>query len=697
MVLSKINSSVFYQESKKIDLEDRGVKSCLYEIDIFEKQVVITLGKLKYTFANKHILYVPIYLVNPDNTIDAQIGIYEFEDNLVMKIMDDEGDIDITYMSDPLLYDFSEIVINKTKSDVIEYLSKWEKPATDMVSTTTMDIATAIAEESDDDDDDNDIMRLKIPKMEKSKQMKKAIELIDTGIFTTNTKLQQQPNILAQENELEADEIQQNFKESSKNTWIQKYMKNPNYEIHEVEANGDCFFAVVRDAFKQIGQNTTVGLLRAILAREITDKIFQDYRSLFTELESMIKRIDSECATIKKILESDLKVRMKNTKKLSEQQAIKKEVEVLKEQFMELRSQRKEIKDTIAESIGDIAQITTFEQFREYIQTSRYWADAWSISTLERVLNMKMIIFSEQSYIDGANNSVLNCGEANVLTQTKGKFSPNHYIMTSYSGNHYRLLSYKSKKILTFSEIPYHIKNMIVNKCFERNSGIYYLIEDFKNLKTKLGIDPDVGQPLEEYDNQEYDLYDSDTTFMFHGKSENKAKPGKGSGETLPNDKISLFVNLGKMDQWRRKLDNDWINAPFKIDGHMYASVTHYYQGSKFKQGHPDFAMLFSLDSDSKISKDVVLARGAGGKTGKLKSEILRPKNIVMDNTFYPIQNVQERAKAIRAKFTQHSELAKILMETKNAKLVRYVARNPPEVDADLMKLRDELIRSSQK
>ena len=128
MVLSKLNSNVIYQETKRIDLEDRGVEACLYEIDIFDKQVVITLGKLKYTFANKHILYVPIYLVNPDNTIDAQIGIYEFEDNLVMKIMDDEGDIDITYMSDPLLYDFSEIVINKTKSDVIEYLSKWEKP-----------------------------------------------------------------------------------------------------------------------------------------------------------------------------------------------------------------------------------------------------------------------------------------------------------------------------------------------------------------------------------------------------------------------------------------------------------------------------------------------------------------------------------------------------------------------------------------
>jgi predicted NAD-dependent protein-ADP-ribosyltransferase YbiA (DUF1768 family) len=393
-----------------------------------------------------------------------------------------------------------------------------------------------------------------------------------------------------------------------------------------------------------------------------------------------------------------LKSLIKKTKKLSDQQAIIKEAEKLKIRDAELRELTQNTKEMIDESTGDISQITTFEQYQEYIQTSRYWADAWSISTLERVLNMKMIIFSEEAYNDGALNDVLNCGEINAQTQTEGKFSPNFYIMTSYSGNHYRLISYKSKKIITFSEIPYHIKNMIMNKCFERNSGIYYLIEDFRNFKTRLGLDPDVGSPIEEDDNQEYNhLYDSDTTFMFHAKSESKAKPGKGSGETIPNDKISSFINLGKIDNWRRKLDDQWVNNPFKIDGHMYASVTHYYQWAKFKNGFPDFAMLFSLDSDSKFSKDVVLARAAGGKTGKLKTDILRPVSISIDPDFYPTRNIQERTKALHAKFTQHSELSKILMETKKAKLVHYIAKNPPEVDLPLMKLRDELTRASLK
>jgi predicted NAD-dependent protein-ADP-ribosyltransferase YbiA (DUF1768 family) len=410
----------------------------------------------------------------------------------------------------------------------------------------------------------------------------------------------------------------------------------------------------------------------------------------------MVKDIDIKSKKIKEILESDLKKRMKNAKDSLEREAITKEAYSLKDEFIELQADKKHVKAINSETIGDISQITTIEQFREYIQTSNYWADNWAISTLERVLNMKMIIFNEEAYSEGALNSVLNCGEVNEQIETKGTFSPTYYIMTSYSGNHYQLLSYKSKKILTFIEIPYHVKTMIVNKCLERNSGIYYLIEEFRNLKTRLGIEPDVGQPTKE-DKEYNDLYDSDTSFMFHAKSESKAKPGKGSGETIHNDKISSFINLGKITEWRRKLDDQWINSPFKIDGHMYSSVTHYYQGAKFKQGHPDFALLFSLDSKNKISEDIVLARAAGGKTGKLKTDILRPKNVAMDNDFYPIRNKTERAKALRAKFTQNSELTKILIETKKAKLIHYIARNPPEIDDELMKLREELVQSSRK
>ena len=266
--------------------------------------------------------------------------------------------------------------------------------------------------------------------------------------------------------------------------------------------------------------------------------------------------------------------------------------------------------------------------------------------------------------------------------------------MTTYSGNHYRLITYKNKNILTFSEIPYNVKTLVINKCIEKDAGIYYLIQDFRNLKSRLGIDPDTGKPDED-DESTSDLYKNDTMFMFYHKSEKSAKPGKGSGEKIPKEKMNEFINLARIENWRRKIDDSWDKGIFTIEGHRYASVEHYYQSSKFKKGFPDFSLLFSLDSDSEISKDVSFAKSAGGKTGKHKEKgketVLRPKEVVIDNDFYGQRNKLERETGVRAKFTQNEDLKQLLLATKDAKLSHYVVKQPPEQDDILMKIRNEL------
>jgi predicted NAD-dependent protein-ADP-ribosyltransferase YbiA (DUF1768 family) len=229
----------------------------------------------------------------------------------------------------------------------------------------------------------------------------------------------------------------------------------------------------------------------------------------------------------------------------------------------------------------------------------------------------------------------------------------------------------------------------------EKNSGPYYLISEFRNFKMKLGLSPDEGSP--DYDDEviEYDKYDPETVFVFYSKSSHN-KAGKGSGETIKKSRITEFNTLNKDSvcvDWRKKLDDTWI-APFSLDGHRWSSVEHYFQGSQYKKGFPDFYLQFSLDSESEISKDVVLAKALGAKPNKQNklSQKTKSNNIVIDSDFYEMgvnpRYEEERLKALLAKFTQNLDLKKVLMETKDAKLMHFERGNPAKTDELLMKVR---------
>jgi hypothetical protein len=711
---SRIHPMIEYEPKRNIYPEDCNVELSVYELNEFNTNFLVALGKPKYKFSERGVHYVPIYLV-PSNLQEPkiQIGIYEYEKDRSVDILDLEGDIDIDKVT-PIFYPYAEEVLKSVKSNVTEFLTK--SVSTESKPEPDQDISLPESD-SDDDDDVLNLSKSKNSMTSTTKQQDKIDKRMKKGVFTIDPNFQK-PALLQEETKENAEEIKKNFDKSSQTQdWIKEFMRNPNYDIHPVEANGDCFFAVIRDAFKQIGHHTTVADLRAILANEVTDEIYQENRRLYLDLEGSIKENDQTMEKLKQGNES-----LKNRHKLAsthDREIIRKELKELEEQANELISAKKSTQEIINEIMGNMSEINTFEKYREYIQTTNYWADSWAISTLERVLNIKIIIFSELYYNEDAPHSVLNCGEVNTGIEKQGKFHPNFYIMTTYSGDHYNLLSYKSKKILTFSEIPYDVKTMIINKCIEKSAGIYYLIEDFRNFKVKLGIQPDMGAPDEDSDDEplsdeagegegrsrlgsidKQELYDSAVVFRFFGKSEKTPLPGKGTGEMIPIDKMMEYKDLKTIQDWRRKLDDSWVSVDnsFKVEGHAYASVEHYYQSSMFRYTgnspqNNDFALLFSLDSDSKISKDVILCRAAGGKSGKMKNKdktdlILRPKEISIDPQFYESRNKHERGIALQAKFEQIPEMKRLLMLTKRAKLIQYIAKQPPVVDMQLMEVR---------
>lgn len=687
MVVSNINPNINYIEKKTLDEEDVGHESSLYAIELFDMPILIVLGKQKYTYSNKDILYYPIYIVSNDK-IKSQIGLFETRISNTLNVIDEDGDIDIDKLGEPLIYSFvTKKYLEKSNSNANDYLNdkkedKEEKKETNDEQNNSSD---------DDTDDETDVMKLKVSNKKVSEEKQKTDKIIEEGIFIIDESFKQ-PALLKEELESDADKIKIEYKESSKNEWIEKFMKNNNYKIVDNEGMGDCFFAVIRDAFAEIGQKTTVSKLRALLSSNVTDEVYQENRKLYTDFEYQISELTKELKNIKKAND----VYAQRVKKITDKGEIEKilqETKQLKEMYNIKMKEMKETKKLQEHYIGYMKDIDNIEKYRAYILTSNYWADTWAISTLEELLKIKMIIFSEESFKEKYYDNVLNCGEVNKSIEKTNVFEPKFYIMTSYTGNHYKLISYKNKGILTFNEIPYDVKILIVNKCLEKNSGIYYLIQDFKNLKSKLGLSPDEGNPEDEDDSDEdlySDLYTKSVIFAFHSKSLDSAKPGKGASETIDKDRINEFAVLTKIPNWRRKLDDMWNESPFVVDKHKWASVEHYIQASKFKKGFPEFYAQFSLDKPTELSKDPELARMVGD-VSKSKYKDMRPANVKIDVDYHLGRDAEEREEALSAKFSQNEDLKQLLLLTKNALLKRSLRRKPAEIDMLLMKIRNEL------
>ena len=688
MVASKINPSIRYNDTNKIDPNDNALESSTYDIT-FEKidpkkSLTITFGKVNYTYSSKSVLYYPMYIV-VDDQVKAQVGIIEIPMENLPSILDEDGDLDPDFFPDPILYDFV------TK----EYLKKFEnnenleedledKPVDDK----ELDVIDLTNEKPSDGSEDYLSLAdssKKLGEEQKSKQQEDPEDIFKKDIY------KKMDPILTEETQKEALKLKSEYEESTSNDWVAKFMKNNKYKIFDNEGGGDCYFAVVRDAFKQIGQETTVDKLRNLLANEVTDEVFQEYYKLYLALDNELKENEKENLQLKQFLK-ELKNRVnQNVSNKEEHSQLIKQAKDSTAQLEKLKKDKAEQEHFLKYNFGFMKDIDTLQKYKDFVRTSRYWIDTWGISTLESKLNMKMIIFSEEAFDEGSFDSVLNCGEANKNIEKTGKFTPNYYIMTSYTGTHYTLISYKDKKILTFSEIPYDVKMLVINKCMEKNSGIYHIIQDFRNLKTKFGLSADEGK-IEPDDNEMLTgkLYDPTIQFIYYSKSQNKPKPGSGSGELIPKDKKNTFLKLSKIDEWRKKLDDLWSNAPFSVENHRWASVEHFYQASKFKKGYPDFYLQFSLDSESELSKDPTMAKTAGGK----KSNTLRSKEIKLDPDFYGERNLEVRNTALLAKFTQNLDMKELLISTYPAKLLKFIRGSPPEVDEQLMKVRQDILET---
>lgn len=664
MVLSKINKEVSYQELKSVDAEDMNKESDLYQIVIKDLDVIVALGNAKNTFADKNITYFPIYLVKSNNKV-TQIGVFELS---TTDMFDENADLNIETLNEPLLYTFAtKEMIKKNRMVPEEETGKPTKKK-------------------------EPIKKRVQEKNEVQEEVASIIPEKRADIFT-NKENAILPIALKPETMKDATDIKEKYHEAANDTWIQKFMKNKNYLIIDNEGNGDCLFATIRDAFDSIGQETTVNKLRSKLSSEVDESVFRKYKEQYEMYNQAIANTTRESILLKTNYDN-LKSKLKDTIDREMQKQITYEAKKLKEVYDKLKRENEFSKELLSE-FKIMKNIENLEQFRKIVKTCEFWGDDWAINTLERILNVKFIVLSSEKYREKDFDSVLFCGNVvDPLIETTGDFKPEFYIIIEHTSNHYKLITYKKKAVFAFGELPYDLKRMIVDKCMEKNSGIFTFIKEFDNFKNnELSIkEKEVIRFDELGEAKIMNLYDDNVVFVFYPKSADKPLPGKGAGEKMTPEVAVEYAELSKIPQWRKKLDDSWLQ-PFTADNHKWASVEHYYQASKFKTKNPEFYLSFSLDSGTELSKNAEMAKGAGGKTGKYKGDLLRPKTVEIDPEFYAKRAEKAKNDAQDAKFLQNEDLKQLLLETKKSKLMHHIRGKDAETQDHLMVLRDKILK----
>ena len=102
MVKSLIDDSITYIGTNTVDENDFGYDAVQFDIELFPNMMAgVALGNVRYTYADKGILYIPVYIVK-DDAIVEQIGVYEFLASQYTQLLDEDDDFDVTLLSNPL-------------------------------------------------------------------------------------------------------------------------------------------------------------------------------------------------------------------------------------------------------------------------------------------------------------------------------------------------------------------------------------------------------------------------------------------------------------------------------------------------------------------------------------------------------------------------------------------------------------------
>jgi predicted NAD-dependent protein-ADP-ribosyltransferase YbiA (DUF1768 family) len=669
MINSNLKKEVRYNVTNNIDKSDLDKEAYVYNAKIYNKHIKFVLGAPNFEHLNSKIIFFNIYLVN-NSSIVSKIGIYETNNSDYNSLLDHNGDIDLNKLSDPIMFPYSKSLIMNNYDLIDDFETMSNAPSED-------DTNTSMGTDNEEEEE------------EEEANSETASETSNKSSINYNLM-----TLISQSKE-ESDYEIANYEEDPKDVWVNKYLRSNKYEIVDNEGAGDCFFAVLRDALKTVKIETSVKSIREKLANEVDQNIFQTYKELFDLYYNNMKTTQEQLKTHKN-KHNTLKKMITGTSDGPDKIKLIQDAKDNFNTFTAINTKGKELED-LAHEFQFMKDVNSVEDLKKVIKEvgGAYWADNWALSSLERIYNVKFIILSQNHYVEGEKEHVLQCISPDIKLEERGLFEPSYYIMADYfQNNHYKLITYDKnlkRGALTFSEVPYKIKELILERCMEKNAGLYVLIPDFKTFANKHGVETSSISKKSAYDTlvdtkkPKSQDYDDTIVIQVYNKSKH-AKVGEGSGETIkPELKISKNVlelnNKKKYPEWRKKLDNDFLVTNLKIDGINWTSVKHYMLASRFNG---------ITDIISKFKKDGVYGSNIEEAQKFYESQLAKKsiKSTLIDDEEFKKMEHTLLEKALYAKFTQNDELRELLLLTGNALITLFKPSKGAIPFVELMKVR---------
>ena len=355
MVRSKLNPDINYREYKQLERDDADYDATMYEIELLGKEVRVAIGRGKTD--KKDILYYPMYLINTDDRVVKQIGVFELRADQANEVLDDDDDLDIDKLPHPLVYSFVNAAMLEADSRGKKAIAPAENEIVALEEEAETEAEEVIAAPEEEEEQEQEVI---------AAPEKEPVQKGDDDALRSKMKALALPPQTKDTAEAEHAE----YKKQSDQPWIQTHMQNNNFGITDNEGGGDCLFAVIRDAYRSRGKYVEVPELRRKLAAEATEDVFQNYKGAHTMTADSIATTQAEMRALSDA-NAKLKQRLERTTEAKEQQAIIAESRRNAAQFKRLKSEVALSKELL-QDFHFIKNVNTLEDFREMLKSCAF-------------------------------------------------------------------------------------------------------------------------------------------------------------------------------------------------------------------------------------------------------------------------------------------------------------------------------------